>query len=49
MTMDDFYDEYEFYMETYDLSAGAPDWIFPPETPFRDTVNFWAIQSWRAE
>jgi hypothetical protein len=45
MTMDDFYDEYEDFMKNYDLSAGVPDWIYPPETPFKDTVNFWSIKS----
>ena len=45
MTMDDFYDEYEDFMKNYDLSAGVPDWIYPPETPFKDTVNFWSIES----
>ena len=45
MTMDDFYNEYEDFMKNYDLSAGVPDWIYPPETPFKDTVNFWSIES----
>ena len=45
MTMDDFYDEYEDFMKNYDLSEGVPDWIYPPETPFKDTVNFWSIES----
>lgn len=45
MTMDDFYHEYEDFMKSYDLSAGVPDWIYPPETPFKDTVNFWSIKS----
>jgi hypothetical protein len=45
MTMDDFYDEYEDFMKNYDLSEGVPDWIYPPETPFKDTVNFWSIKS----
>ena len=45
MTMDVFYDEYEDFMKNYDLSAGVPDWIYPPETPFKDTVNFWSIES----
>ena len=43
--MDDFYDKYEDFMKNYDLSAGVPDWIYPPETPFKDTVNFWSIKS----
>ena len=45
MTMDEFYGEYESFMKSYDLAAGAPEWIYPPKTPFKNALDFWSIKS----